>query len=477
MSIPSEINTELNTLNSTKTAIRNAIEDKGVTVETDASFSDYADLIEDNLCLIPTDTLNIVTNDTYDVTNYVSVTVNVPTDDISYNAWQDRVLSTYSDDTVDTTKYYEINTQESMPTNWTKGDFRNVRVLRYAYGNYFLGKNSITYDNIRFDNLRHINVYAPNTTDAYSAATGSYSFSFRNGIALAFPELLFANLGQYAFSNNTGVTYSFPKLTRLIGQYAFYNNSGINFSFPALTQIDNYAFQNCSNCTFSFPELVKIGSGSFSNYQGSLTLTLPKCTTFITPPYPSNNTSYTNTYNLTATGEIGISTVPTNHSSNKGSVVINIPNATGLSLFFSSHYNASYYSNTTINAPNVTATHSEGSGFCQYLDANNISVVQSILNNLQVINGNNPFSYCTLSELTLPNVTTLNCSYFGRYGSITKVNLPSCTTINNQYAFRYASSITEIHFASANRSAIEATTGYSNVWGLGSGNCTVYFDL
>ena len=58
---------------------------------------------------------------------------------------------------------------------------------------------------------------------------------------------------------------------------------------------------------------------------------------------------------------------------------------------------------------------------------------------------------------------------------------PACTQTRYQkacnYIFADCSALTEIHFGAKNKEAIEATTGYSTLWGRGAGNATVYFDL
>ena len=106
------------------------------------------------------------------------------------------------------------------------------------------------------------------------------------------------------------------------------------------------------------------------------------------------------------------------------------------------------------------------------------------------------YSTGSLTELSFPELTTIYCtgsSYF--YGtfynctSIKKFYFPKLTQITYgssassssqsacNYIFSNCSALTEIHFGSANQAAIEATTGYSTIWGRGAGNATIYFDL
>ena len=106
------------------------------------------------------------------------------------------------------------------------------------------------------------------------------------------------------------------------------------------------------------------------------------------------------------------------------------------------------------------------------------------------------YSTGSLTELSFPELTSIYCtggSYF--YGtfynctSIKKFYFPKLTQITYgsgasstyqsacNYIFSNCSALTEIHFGSANQAAIEATTGYSTIWGRGAGNATIYFDL
>lgn len=55
----------------------------------------------------------------------------------------------------------------------------------------------------------------------------------------------------------------------------------------------------------------------------------------------------------------------------------------------------------------------------------------------------------------------------------TDYDYSNVTAANN--IFYSCSALTEIHFAAANQSAIEASTGYSTKWGRSA--ATVYFDL
>ena len=68
--------------------------------------------------------------------------------------------------------------------------------------------------------------------------------------------------------------------------------------------------------------------------------------------------------------------------------------------------------------------------------------------------------------------------YFPKLTTITYGSGASSTNQNAcKNVFNGCTSLTELHFGSANQSAIEATSGYSTAWGRGAGNVTIYFDL
>ena len=102
-----------------------------------------------------------------------------------------------------------------------------------------------------------------------------------------------------------------------------------------------------------------------------------------------------------------------------------------------------------------------------------------------------------LKSLEFPELTAIYCSGItSTYGTfylcdrIQKLYFPKLTVIDKspvyisvatseaqKYIFSGCSNLTEIHFGAANQAAIEASPGYSTLWGRGANNATVYFDL
>ena len=107
------------------------------------------------------------------------------------------------------------------------------------------------------------------------------------------------------------------------------------------------------------------------------------------------------------------------------------------------------------------------------------------------------FNNCNkLTSITFPNLTAIYCNGNGTsYGSfannnkIEKLYFPKLTTMTWSTGYTNAnraqpienmfyscSALTEIHFALANKTAVEGMTGYSAKWGAPA-NCSILFDL
>lgn len=102
---------------------------------------------------------------------------------------------------------------------------------------------------------------------------------------------------------------------------------------------------------------------------------------------------------------------------------------------------------------------------------------------------------CT--TLSFPELTAIYCTAsssgdgtFAYNSLLQRIDFPKLSVIDkspaytgtisvtaHKYIFSGCNSLTELHFGVANQAAIEATEGYSTLWGRGAGNATVYFDL
>ena len=502
--------------------------------------TEYLEDIDDAFKAIKTSIISKGQIPSGDITTYATAINAIPVlTTIPFDTWNEYVMYDYSNES-NTSKYYEMLATNEFPSSgWSSGDFRNIRYISQA-GNYFLGRNGQTYNNIRFDNLKQIGY---NTT----TSAGTYFMGYRSGLTLTFPELTNMRTSNYGFSyssncnytfsklqtfnssysfsySNTNCSFSFPALSTVTGSYAFYSNTNCSYSFPALTTVSasyfcssntncsfsfpalttisgsdfcrnnpnytysfpalttisgNYAFYSNTNCSYSFPALSTVtGSYFLNNYNGILTVNLPKIT-YISCCYPTNVATNKITWNLTNSGPVNFGTIPVNTNASKGSIEINVKNATSLFFIMPSASAASGYtgySTVTITPPtNNYNMNTSTTYFCRYLGPGNVSLVQPLLNKLKDITKDYAFNNCSLTELTLPQVTTITSRYIlGSSTSMVKLNLPKCNSITNKYAFS-SSSLTEIHFASSNKTAIEASTGYSTKWGRSA--MTIYFDL
>lgn len=223
---------------------------------------------------------------------------------------------------------------------------------------------------------------------------------------------------------------------------AFYGCSALtNVDFSSLTtagggNVMSTCFRNCTGLTqLNFPSLVTInGSNAFSGICNG-------CTNLVTVTFPNvqtitgtnaminafqNNTSLVN-ISFPKLKTIGANTSGTNYGHLSG--VFN-----GCTQI------------TTMTFPELEKIYCTGGTSAAYGSFANNTYVQ---------------------KLYFPKLDTIT------YGTgSTTANRNACKNV-----FAGCSALTELHFAAANQSAIEATAGYATAWGRGAGNVTIYFDL
>ena len=253
-----------------------------------------------------------------------------------------------------------------------------------------------------------------------------------------------SNTLQVPTGNDANLTISgFTKLAQYALYYKFVRNTKVrNVTFSDLEQCANsyamqYGFYYCTNLqTASFPKLTTInGSSAFGNvFYGDTSL---------------------KTVDLSA-----LETINT-----------------------SSAMQYAFYSCTNLESIDFSALKTIGS-----------SATGNTANNRHFYYA---FSGCSkLTSLTFPELTAIYCNGNGTsYGSFTnnnkiqKLYFPKLTvmTWSSSYTnanktqpienmFSGCTALTEIHFALANKTTVEAFTGYSTKWGAPS-TCTIYFDL
>lgn len=159
---------------------------------------------------------------------------------------------------------------------------------------------------------------------------------------------------------------------------------------------------------------------------------------------------------------------------------------------------------TSVNFDSLTTVSGSTAFYGLFYGCTSLSSVS--FNNLVTIGSNisggtnrhfyQAFYNCSnLQSVSFPKLEKIYCNgnvaqgSFASNNTIQKLYFPKLDTItygtgassSNQAAckniFTGCSELTEIHFGAANQAAIEASPGYSTLWGRGAGNATVYFDL
>ena len=272
--------------------------------------------------------------------------------------------------------------------------------------------------------------------------SGGGGSSTKYGVSIddIFGEVTSDTLQVPQLASNLTIT-GFKKVAQYAFYYKFARNTGIkSVVFQDLEQIAQsyglqYAFNNCTGLTSaSFPKLTTIsGNSAFGNvfYGDSAlkTVDLSKLQTVNT----SSSMQYA-FYNCTNLESIDFSALTTIGLSSTG----NTANNRHFYYAFSGCNKL-----TSITFPNLTSIYCNGNGNTYGTFANN--------NKIQ--------------KLYFPKLTVISWS-----SSYTNAN--KAQPIEN--LFYGCTALTEIHFALANKTAVQALTGYSTAWGS---SATVYFDL
>lgn len=238
------------------------------------------------------------------------------------------------------------------------------------------------------------------------------------------------------------VISGFSKLAQYVFYYKFARNLALkSVTFSDVTEIKNsyalqYAFNACTQLkSVAFPKLaiIQASSGMANTFYG--------CSSLLTADFPLLETINTSSscqywfYNCTKLATINFPSLKT------------IGASTGTSANNRHLYYAFNGCNalTTIEFPELEAIYCNGTGASYGSFANN--------NKIQ--------------KLFFPKLHTI---------SKTSNYTASNGDLGSQNTFYNCTALKEIHFASANQTAIESSTGYATKWGAPS-SCTIYFDL
>ena len=261
------ISNEITRLQTAKSDLKSAIENKGVTVPSTTKLDGYASLVDD-IETITVDTISITSNGTYSAQSghaYSTVTVSVPT------FTPTGTLSITENGTYNV----EAFAQAEVMVSGGGGGKENEIINRTISGEYANGEVT-TIGTYAF-------AYCSKLTTAsfpQASSIGSNAFySCSNLTTVIFPQASY--IGSSAFYSCTNLTtVSFPQAS-YIGGSAFYYCRGLTTaSFPQASYIGGSAFTYCTNLTTAnFPQASSIGVSAFYNCSKLTTVIFSKTST------------------------------------------------------------------------------------------------------------------------------------------------------------------------------------------------------
>jgi len=261
------LSNEITRLQTAKSDLKSAIENKGVIVPSATKLDGYASLVDD-IETITVDPISITSNGTYSAPSghaYSPVTVSVPT------FTPTGTLSITENGTYNV----EAFAQAEVMVSGGGGGKESGIIDRTISGEYVNGEVT-SIGNYAF-------AYCSNlTTVSFPQASyiGTYAFySCRSLITASFPQASYIGSSAFQICLNL-TTVSFPQAS-YIGTYAFYScRSLITVSFPQVSYIGDDAFYSCSNLTtVSFPQASYIGYYAFRDCFKLTTASFPQAST------------------------------------------------------------------------------------------------------------------------------------------------------------------------------------------------------
>lgn len=429
--------------------------------------------------ITPTGTRTITANGTYDVTNYASADVNVSGGnfvgiprEINNGVFSLPTISDFNlPNTVTTIGERALaHAFEFQSYETTKGvtsvDFSSVEAIE-NYGMAQFAKNCGKIKNVNLENLETTGEGA--LSDAFSMYTfQSNTFT----IDLSSLQTVGSSCFSGAFYRARITTIDLSKVTT-IGDYGFANafyDSNLHYGdFTGVTSLQNkQCFSKSSSMSVSsnsLPSIAPYGAFAGAPYSGPQKMKID----FSSLVSVSGDYCFAGAFRESRINKIGV-------SQDEGVDFSNLEEVTGHGCFYCAFSGrpiseVSFPKLTIIGSS--TASGANGSHFASaFTDTTSTERVLRFPMLKEI--------YCTggSSLGTFYNCKQPTAYYFPKLNTITYATGASASNQSAcKYIFSGNSNVTELHFGASNQTAIEATDGYSTLWGRGAGNATVYFDL
>lgn len=221
-----------------------------------------------NYMPIPTETLSIASNGTYDVTNYASAAVAIPSNIFISKSISQNGLYLASDDDADGFSQVLVSVASGGGSNYLDGVLDGT-------GSECISETVLSLRSGIFDGVTAL------TAVSFPACSYIGDYAFQSCTALtsvAFPLCRSVGEGTF-FRANLSEGVSLPLCTT-IGAAAFSGASIPEANFPLLASVPNWAFTMCKSLTsISMPSVSAIGKRAFSGCFSLSTIDIPSCTT------------------------------------------------------------------------------------------------------------------------------------------------------------------------------------------------------